>query len=302
MSRIFDAHLHLFSRPYFEALARVSPLPGSVEERLATVAARAGIEIPGPDLGAHVRRWLASFDRHGVERAVAFASAPEEAPAVAEAARLAGGRLVPVGLVNPKAEGAPARVETLFATHGFRGVLLFPALHGYRVCGPEARAVLEVVARHKGLAIVQCGLFQVKVRDLLALPRTTDLTHANPLDLIPAADAFPTVRFVIPHLGAGFLRETLMAGTQCANVLVDLSSSNSWLATQTPALDLPGALAAALLVFGPERILFGTDSSTFPRGWRHDLLASALSAFDALGLTPGARARILHDNSAALLA
>ncbi len=302
MSRILDAHLHLFSRPYFEALARISPLPGTVEERLAALAKKAGLEIPGPDLGAHVRRWLADLDRHGVERAVAFASAPEEAAAVAEAARLAAGRLVPVGLVNPKAEGAPARVEALFATQGYRGVLLFPALHGYRVSGPEARAVLEVVSRHKGLALVQCGLFQVKVRDLLGLPRTTDLAFANPLDLIPAADAFPAVRFVIPHLGAGYLRETLMAGTQCSNVLTDLSSSNSWLTTQVPPLDLAGALKAALAVFGPERILFGTDSSTFPRGWRHDVLAATLAAFDRLALPEPQRARILHDNAAALLA
>ena len=33
--RIIDFHLHLFSRTYFETLAALSPLPGSVEERLA---------------------------------------------------------------------------------------------------------------------------------------------------------------------------------------------------------------------------------------------------------------------------
>ena len=78
--------------------------------------------------------------------------------------------------------------------------------------------------------------------------------------------------------------ETLMAGTQCTNVLTDLSSSNSWLTTQVPPLDLAGALQAALTVFGPERILFGTDSSTFPRGWRHEVLAATLAAFDRLAL------------------
>lgn len=302
MSHIFDAHLHLFSRPYFEALASLSPLPGTVETRLAGLAQHAAIEIPSSDLGAHLQRWLVDLTRYGVTRAVTFASAPEEAEAVAEAARRAGGRLVPVALVNPKVAGAPARVEALFASQGYRGVLLFPALHLYRMAGPDARGVLEVVARHKGLVYVQCGLLQVKVRDLLGLPRTTDLAYASPLDLIPAADAFPTLRFVIPHLGAGFLRETLMAGTQCSNLLTDLSSSNSWLTTQAPPLDMAGALQAALAVFGPERILFGTDSSTFPRGWRHDVLAATLAAFDRLALPAPQRARILHDNAAALFA
>ena len=64
---MIDVHLHLFSRIYFEALAAQSPLPGSVPERLDRLAAASGIEIPGPDLAAHVRRWLSEMDRHGVE-------------------------------------------------------------------------------------------------------------------------------------------------------------------------------------------------------------------------------------------
>ena len=38
---LVDFHLHLFSRPYFEALAALSPMPGTVEERLAQAAAKA---------------------------------------------------------------------------------------------------------------------------------------------------------------------------------------------------------------------------------------------------------------------
>jgi predicted TIM-barrel fold metal-dependent hydrolase len=174
-------------------------------------------------------------------------------------------------------------------------------MHRYLVSSPPALAVLEEVAAARGVAYVQCGLLQVKVRDLLGLPRTTDLTFANPLSLVPAADAFPRVPFVIPHLGAGFLRETLMAGSQCANVHVDTSSSNGWLATQAPPLDLTGALRSALRVFGPDRILFGTDSSTFPRGWRADVLRAQEDALAAIGVAPADRAKLLGANAARLL-
>ena len=168
---LFDFHAHFFARPFFEALAAQSPLEGSAEEKLEQVSAKTGIEIPSEDLGEHVTRWIAELDRHGVARMAAFASLPEEAPAVAEAARQAEGRLVPFSLVNPLVEDAPAKVERLISELGFRGVLMFPAMHHYAIDGPEARAVFEVLARHRAPAFVHCGLLVVKLRDLLGLPR-----------------------------------------------------------------------------------------------------------------------------------
>ena len=139
-------------------------------------------------------------------------------------------------------------------------------MHHYRMPSAEARAVLTEVAGASGFAVVQCGLLQVKVRDLLGLPRPVDLSFANPLDLIPAANAFPRVPFVIPHLGAGFLRETLMAGAQCENVLVDTSSSNSWLSTQTPPLDLAGRFAPRSPSSAPSASSSGPTPRPSPAG------------------------------------
>jgi predicted TIM-barrel fold metal-dependent hydrolase len=301
MKPVVDAHVHLFSRAFFDALAEQSPQPGTVAERLARLAQRAGIEIPADDDDAHLARWLAALDRHQVEHAVVFASLPQEVPTVARAAARSGGRLTPFGLVDPRAAGAADRTREMFDAHGFRGVLLFPALHRVRVSGPEVGAVLEVVDARQGVAVVHCGLLQVKVRDLLGIPRTADLSFANPLDVVPAADAFPRARFVIPHFGAGFLRETLMAGAQCENVWVDTSSSNAWTATQVPALDLAAVFRHALAVFGPSRILFGTDSSTFPRGWRHDVHAAQVAALDSLAVPDAVRRQVFRENALRLL-
>ena len=89
--------------------------------------------------------------------------------------------------------------------------------------------LLEVLNERRATIYLHCGILVVKPRDLLSLPRTYDLTYANPLGAIPAANAFPDVTFVIPHFGAGFFREALIAGAQCPNVYVDTSSSNSWI-------------------------------------------------------------------------
>ena len=299
---IFDFHAHFFARPFFEALAQQSPQAGEPSEKLERVVQKTGIELPSADVAQHTHRWLEELDRHGVEKMAAFASLPEEAAAVAEAARLAPDRLVPFSLVNPMAPDAPAKVERLISELGFRGVLMFPAMHHYSIDGPEARAVFEVLEQHKAPAYVHCGLLVVKLRDILGLPRVQDIQYANPLALIPAANAHPSIPFIIPHFGAGLFREALLAGAQCENIHVDTSSTNSWRKTQPGNPDLSTVFERALEVFGPERVIFGTDSNVFPAGWRAERLAEQREAVGALGLSEADSELIFGGNAARLIA
>lgn len=298
---LVDIHAHFFARPFFEALAAQSPLSGTTDEKLERLTQKTGIELPPGDIEAHTHRWIEQLDQHGVARMAAFASLPEEAAAVSQAASLFPDRLIPFCLVNPRAEDAPAKTEHLLSNLGFRGVLMFPAMHHYKIDGPEAHAVFEVLAQHSAPAFVHCGLLVVKLRDLLGLPRIQDLQYANPTALIPAANAHPTLPFIIPHFGAGLFRETLLAGAQCPNIHVDTSSSNSWRATQPTHPDLTTVFQRALDVFGPDRILFGTDSNTFPAGWRAERLAEQREALGALGTSEADQAAIFGGNATRLL-
>lgn len=300
MSPLIDFHSHFFSLPFFKALAGQSDLPGSVEEKISNVAGFAKIEVPSGVLDEHLARWLGEMDTYGIAHLVSFASLPEEVDTVSEAAGLADGRLTPFALVNPCADGAGDRTRELFE-RGFRGVLLFPAMHRYNLRGEEAAAVFGAVEEHGGVAVVHCGVLQVKLRDLFGLPRGYDINKANPTSLVPAANRFPGARFVVPHFGAGYLRETLMLGAMCENVFVDTSSSNGWVATQPEKLSLIDVFDRTLGVFGSDRVLFGTDSSVFPRGWRHDLYTLQREALGALGVSEADRARIFGRNAAHIL-
>ena len=180
-------------------------------------------------------------------------------------------------------------------------MLTFPAMHHFHVAGEAARGVLEVLAEQRALLYVHCGMLAVKLRDLLGLPRPYDLSFANPLGIIPAANAFPDLKFVIPHFGAGFFREALMAGAQCANVYVDTSSTNSWMRTQVPKLGLRDVFERALDVFGHERILFGTDSNVFPAGWREERLEEQRAALTGLGVGEEEQAAVFGGNALGLL-
>jgi hypothetical protein len=299
---IVDFHMHFFSRPFFDAMAAQSPQPGSVEDKLVRVSQKTGIEIPPGDLAAHTERWLKEMELKGVEHMAAFASLPDEIPALAEAATLAAGRLTPFALVNPLAAGTAEKVEELMRENGFGGVLLFPAMHHFAIDDPEAEPLLEVLDRLGGVAYVHCGLLIVKLRDMLGIPRPFDLRWANPLYLIPAANAHPNVDFVVPHFGAGFFRETLMAGAQCANVYVDTSSSNGWIATQPEKLTLRDVFERALSVFGTERVLFGTDSNVFPAGWRRDRADEQRRVLEDLGMDAAGVEAVFSGNAKRLLA
>lgn len=301
MSALIDVHTHFFSRVFFETLAAASPLSGDIETRMARVCRTAGIELPHANTREHVARWLGEMNAYGLRNLVSFASVPEEASVLAEAAAASDGRIVPFLVVDPARPDAVERLDLALSRHGFRGALFFPAMHRYRLDGPEAAEVFSVLARYRATAIVHCGMLQVRLRDLFGLPRGYDLKLADPLALIPVADAHPDATFVIPHFGAGLFRETLIAGTQCANVLVDTSSSNSWRSTQPQSLELADVFERTLKVFGPERILFGTDSSIFPRGWRRDILLAQREALGACGVSEKDRGRILGGNARDLL-
>jgi predicted TIM-barrel fold metal-dependent hydrolase len=52
----------------------------------------------------------------------------------------------------------------------------------------------------------------------------------------------------------------------------------------------------AIDLIGPERILFGTDSSFFPRGWNAAIFTQQSKILYELAIDASQARRILHDN------
>jgi len=73
-----------------------------------------------------------------------------------------------------------------------------------------------------------------------------------------------------------------MAADTCANIHLDTSSSNSWI-RYTPGQTLEAVFRTAVAVAGARRLLFGTDSSFFPRGWQRGIYDAQKQALSALG-------------------
>src|ERR671912_2471745 len=288
-----DAPFPFFSSRFRELLSQ--PLPDlPADGRAAAVASRLGWKDPG-DVATLAAKWIAELDRHSVSRAALIASIPGDETSVAEAVRLYPDRFVGFFMFNPAAPGADERLERALTELGLRCVCLFPAMHRYRLDDECVKAVFESAARHHAAVFVHCGVLSVGVRGKLGLPSPFDLRRGDPLALASVAAAYPSVPVIVPHFGAGRFQEALMAADQCATIHFDTSSSNGWM-KYYPGLTLDAVFRQALAVVGPRRLLFGTDSSFFPRGWQRPVFDAQLAAMTAAGVSDADRELILAGN------
>jgi predicted TIM-barrel fold metal-dependent hydrolase len=86
-----------------------------------------------------------------------------------------------------------------------------------------------------------------------------------------------------------------MVADLCPNVLFDTSSSNAWIRYHA-GLTLAAVFRQALTVVGPDRLLFGSDSSFFPRGWVRDVHEQQSAALAELGVSMEVREKVLGGN------
>jgi predicted TIM-barrel fold metal-dependent hydrolase len=241
-------------------------------------------------------RWQIELDRVGVRRAALMASVPGDAASVVAAVARHPTRFIGFFMVDPTAADAVTQAADLLDRGGLRAICLFPAMHRFPIQDERVRAIFDVANARPGTAVfVHCGVLSVGVRKKLGLPSPFDVTRGNPLDLHAVAAAYPRVPVIVPHFGAGFFREALMLADLCSNVYLDTSSSNGWIRYH-PALTMAGVFRQALNVLGPDRLLFGSDSSFFPRGWVNDVFDRQLATLDELGVGDDVKKRIFGGN------
>jgi predicted TIM-barrel fold metal-dependent hydrolase len=289
-----DAHCHFFSTPFFAALGRGMNEPGARPPEDVALA-RLGWDAPG-SAAELADRWAKELDRAGVRRAALIASVPGDEASVADAVTRHPDRFVGFFMVDPLQPGADAAAATALDRPGLRAMCLFPAMHRYHIQDDRVRRLFEVARARPGTALfIHCGVLTIGVRTRLGLPSPFDIRFGNPLDIHALALAYPDVPIIVPHFGAGLLRETLMLADLCPNVFIDTSSSNGW-TKYVPGLTLEAVFERALEVAGPERLLFGTDSSFFPRGWVRTVFDRQTDVLGSLGVDAAAREKIFGGN------
>jgi predicted TIM-barrel fold metal-dependent hydrolase len=270
---IFDAHAHFFSHNFFAMLARQSATLAIETDPVKKIGELTGFRIPPEDPAEFGQIWVDELDKHRVSRALLMASLPNDEDSIARAVAELPERISGGFFFNPLQENAIDRARRAFDELRLKVICLFPSMHGFSVADdPNVRSIAELVNERPGTAIfVHCGALSVGIRKKIGLKSAFDLRLSNPLEVHELAGEFPEVSFIIPHFGAGLWRETLMAADLCPNIFIDSSSSNKWMNYEASDLELAKVFEKTLKVVGPERLLFGTDSSFFPRGWNSEV-------------------------------
>jgi uncharacterized protein len=286
---VSDAHVHFFSHRFYSELVS--------QKRLTAVEDLQPIlnwDLPPANPVLLADRWVKELDSRQVDRACLIASIPGDEASVSEAVAAHPDRFFGYFMLNPLAPDAVDRIRSASRNPQLHCVCLFPAMHRYPVTDSPVQTILEIAADSRLAVFVHCGSLSVGVRRKLGLPSLFDMRYSNPLDLHPVALRFPRVRFVVPHFGAGLFREALILADLCPNVWLDTSSSNRWMAYEN--LELSEVFRRSLSVTGAGRLLFGTDSSFFPRGWQSGVLREQITAMVEADIEEAAARQILGGN------
>jgi len=194
----------------------------------------------------------------------------------------------------PEEEGAARELERAVQDLGLKGYKVFAPLVDKPLSHPGLEPLWKTAEKFKLPVLIHFGI-------LGGGGGIASGTNINPLTLEPVARAFPEIPFVVPHFGCGYLRELLQLCWACANVHVDTSGNNEWLRWYPYPFTLEDLFRRFYETVGPERIIFGTDSYWFPRGWAEAYFREQLRACVNLGLPRHELALIFGGNALKLL-
>jgi predicted TIM-barrel fold metal-dependent hydrolase len=207
---------------------------------------------------AQAQRWVDELDKYGI-RAIGFVTGGGNEH-LAEICGWHPDRFVGFAHHSPFLPDAVERLDHAVRNLGLRAYKLLAPMIEEPIEDPAAFPVWEKCAElgipvliHFGIQGSSGGIAWHE--------------NINPLKLHNVAKFFPEVDFVVPHFGCAWERETLQLAWACPNVHVDTSGSNQWVRW------VPGDVTVKYLfrkyyeTIGPSRIIFGSDSSWFPRGF-----------------------------------
>lgn len=298
--KIFDCHVHFYSNSYFRFLVRQKTNRLDINTELKNLATKGRIEIPGEDPALLAKRWIEVIDKWKIERMMLFSSIPGDEDSVVKAVQAFPTRLTGCFAIDPNSNLLMANAEKRLKQDKLRGILLCPSVYHISVSDSWLDPLYQLCQDTKALVFTQFGKITIKPREYAGLQSNTNEEYSNPKDLIPVAQKYPAIRFVIPHFGGGRLEETLEVGKQCANVYVDTAGSNSWMAEHASKPDLRTVFQKALSVFGPGRVMFGSASGMFPRGYRYDIVDNQTKLVQEMRVPLSDSKKIFYENAASL--
>lgn len=250
------------SRAFFE-----ERLQGAALEKLKTRFTnlnRPAWDIPAEDETHQdlANKWLAEMTKYGIAKMVLY-SMDSHLEEFGNAMK-SSDQLIGYLYVNPHREGIIDEIKQAVEVYGIKGLKLNPTLHYYHTYDETiAYPIFELAEKYKLPCVIHFGL---------SIGADADARYMNPIDISAPAKDFSDCNFILAHFGTGFFREALFTLYHAQNIYLDTSSSNVWTNYLPYDIDLKGVMEKTLEIGTADKMIFGTDSSFFPRGFRNPLL------------------------------
>ena len=237
-------------------------------------------------------RWASEVERHGLDRVVFVTGRDNDE--LARAVALHPDKFIGLAHHDITRPDAAAELERAAIQLGLRGYKMLAPTVDMPLHDRALYPVWEVCERLGLPVLIHFGM-------LGGAGGVSYHPNITPAVLEPVARDFPTVDFVVPHFGIQYVTDLLFLCWSCPNVHVDTSGSNQWVRWMPYKLTLDDLFQRFIETIGPERILFGTDSSWFPRGFALRYLQDQLRICRFMGLSHDQLQAIFGGNARRLL-
>lgn len=268
---VIDWHVHF---PIFPATMRRQPLTrrqipevGMARRRAAVEAERAqwryAWDFPEPEQTKrtweeYADMWNDEAVTYGLDKIV-FVTGPDN-DGLAAICRRHPDHFIGLAHHDPCQPDAAEQFERGITELGLRGYKMIAPTLDWRIDDERYYPIWEVAAKHGVPILFHYGM-------LGGAGGIAWNEKISPVHLEQPAKDFPDVNFVVPHFGIQYVTDLLFLCWACPNVHVDTSGSNQWVRWMPYPLTLADLFHKFYETVGPERILFGSDSSWFPRGF-----------------------------------
>ena len=195
---------------------------------------------------------------------------------------------------DPLLPDAAGRLEKAVKYQGLKGYKLLGPKIDKSLADPSFNPLWEVASAAGIPVLIHFGIMG-------GAGGIANHININPIVIHDVAKRFPELPIIIPHFGCGYVFETLNLGWACPNIYVDTSGSNQWMRWMPYETTLASLFRKYHDTIGASRIIFGTDSSWFPRGFTDAYLDIQVREMYDNGFDEAEVDAVLYGNIAGLL-
>lgn len=285
--KIYDSHSHFFSYQGLEKRAKRMGYD-SLEKMVKDMGSRTNqsVEIPDKNIEVFLAKWVAELNKNNVDKVMMM---PDwnDLRFVKVATKNYPDRFIPFLMINPKEEGALDLVKEGYSKYGIKGFKLYPPLNYYHAYEEFLTPVYEFANDHNFLITYHMGI---------SIGSMADMRYMNPADVSPIARDYTKTNFLFAHFATGYLQELLFLMYHVNNVFAETSSSNRWMDYMPYDINLRQVFERVVKASDIDHIIFGTDSTSFPRGWRSSIYQTQLAVCNDIGFNQSEIDQIFYKN------